>query len=298
MRSAQHDRMTTMSILVTGGAGLIGSVTAEHLRTQGHQVRAVDLHPSRQGPAVEIADLLLRESAYRITEGVDAVVHLANWPDVHRTGATQVFVENTTMTQHLFQAMAERGIKRLVYVSSIQAFSGHRSVEDGAPSGLPYLPLDGDIPANPSNTYGASKAAGEMQCRWLASAHGVAAVALRLPATLRHSFPAIRRRWGDGRLKSKLDEGFLVIHVNDAARLIGCLLERHQAGYRCVQGGSRQHMLQQSAAELIATYYPEVPLRRALASLSSLCDLEVLERDFGFVPVEDLWQERPPGAVK
>lgn len=290
--------MTTLTILVTGAAGNIGNVTAEHLRSLGHQVRAVDLHPSRQGPVVEVADLLQRESAYRVTEGVDAVVHLANWANVHRFGESQVFVENATMTQHLFQAMVERGIKRLVYASSIQAFSGNRRVEEGAPSGLPYLPLDGDIPANPANAYAASKAAGEMQCRWLASAHDVAVAALRLPWTLREAIPVLHRRWGERWLKGSLVEGFLAMHVKDAARLIGCLLQRHQAGYRCVQGGSRQHILPAPAAELIATYFTDVPLRRPVESITSLCDIEVLERDFGFVPMEDLWQEPPAAPEK
>lgn len=281
--------MPIMSILVTGAAGHIGSVVTAHLRAQGHTVRAVDLQPSRTDP-IEIADLLLRESAYRVTEGVDAVVHLANWPNVHRSAPTQIFVENATMTQHLFQAIIERGIKKLVYASSIQAVSGHSTVEDGGPSGLPYLPLDGEIPARPSNAYGVSKAAGEIQCRWLADSHGVAAVALRLPSTLHEPFEALHKRWGRRWGKGSLDEGFLAIHVNDAARLIEGILLRHEHGYRCVLAGSADHSLNQPVAEIIATYYRDVPLRLPVSELRSLCDLAVLERDFGFVPRERLWR--------
>ncbi len=288
-------RMSSLSILVTGAAGHIGSVTTAHLRAQGHSVRAVDLHPGK-GPAVEIADLLLRESAYRVTEGVDAVVHLANWPNVNLSAPSHIFIENTTMTQHLYQAIIERGIKKVVYASSIQAMSGHRKVDGGLPSGLPYLPLDGDIPANPSNAYGVSKAAGEIQTRWLAQSHGVAAVALRLPAVLRGSFHDLRKQYGPRWMKGNLDEAFTVMHVRDAARLIEGILTHHQSGYRCVQGGSHEHSLDRPIADIVAEYYSEVPLRHPDQPLTAFCDIGILQRDFGFVPHETLWGE-PEGAA-
>jgi len=293
---AQETRMSSLSILVTGAAGHIGSVTTAHLRAQGHSVRAVDLHPGK-GPAVEIADLLLRESAYRVTESVDAVVHLANWPNVHMSAPSQVFIENATMTQHLFQAIIERGIKKLVYASSIQVMSGHRQVDDGAPSGLPYLPLDGDIPANPSNAYGVSKAAGEIQTKWLAQSHGVAAVALRLPAVLRSGFHDFRKRQGPRLMKGNLDEAFTVMHVRDAARLIEGILNHHQAGYRCVQGGSHEHASDRPVADIVAEYYADVPLRHPDQPLMALCDIGVLQRDFGFVPQESLWSTGESAAI-
>jgi len=294
--AAQEIRMSSLSILVTGAAGLIGSVATAYLRAQGHSVRAVDLHPGK-GPAVEIADLLLRESAYRVTEAVDAVVHLANWPNVHLSAPSQVFIENATMTQYLFQAIIERGIKKLVYASSIQAMSGHRQSDDGGPSGLPYLPLDGDIPANPSNAYGVSKAAGEIQTKWLAQSHGVAAVALRLPAVMRGSFHELRKRYGPRWMKSSLDEAFTAMHVCDAARLIEGILTHHHSGYRCVQGGSHEHSLDRPIADIVAEYYADVPLRHPNQPLTALCDIGVLQRDFGFVPQESLWSTGESAAT-
>lgn len=292
-----------MHILVTGAAGFIGRHIAAHLRAQGHQVRGVDLRPlkKRHGDApIEITDLLTRESAARAVQGVDAVVHLANWPNAWHPEPTRLLLENVTMNQNLIQAMLDQDVAKLVFASSIQTLAGHIRHGGDQPARLPYLPLDGDVPADPANIYGLSKQMGENQCRWFCLARAsrrrrsedpvtrVAALALRLPYVLDEPFKAEdltedRLRWAFG------DEAFLAIHVNDAARLVEAILLRHDQGYRCIQAGSRDHWLPGSPADLAAKHYPDIPLKRPAAELTSLCDLDVLERDFGWVPRERLW---------
>jgi nucleoside-diphosphate-sugar epimerase len=287
--------MTLSRILVTGAAGFIGRGVVDVLREMGYEVRAVDVHLGRKpDQTIEIADLLQRESSYRVTEGVDAVIHLANWPNVHRATPTQVFVDNVTMNQNLFQAVAERGIKRVVYASSIQAISGHRQFGDERGSGLPYLPLDGDIPSNPSNAYGLSKAAGESQCRWLATVYDVAVAAVRLPMVARRALSEYPRERMQPNKWHVIDEAFLGIRLGDAARLMEALLRRHESGYRCVQAGCRDQNIPTELGDIIDTFYRDVPLKRPRESLTSLCDLDVLERDFGWVPQESLWETVTP----
>ena len=85
------------------------------------------------------------------------------------------------------------------------------------------------------------------------------------------------------------DEGFLAIHARDGARLVEAYLLRPGAGYRCLQAGSRDHGQPGSPVELIARFYPEVPLKRPAAELDSLCDLAALREAVGFEPQERLW---------
>jgi len=291
-----------MHILVTGAAGFVGRHIAAHLRTQGHEVRGADLRPlkKRHGDArVEIVDLLNRESAARAVQDVDAVVHLANWPTAWHPEPTRLLIENVTMNQNLIQAMLDQEVPKLVFASSIQALAGHVRHGRDTPARLPYLPLDGDVPADPANIYGLSKQMGEDQCRWFCLSRGSrrhrvevprSAVALRLPSVRDEPFDpeeltADRLSWAFG------DEAFLAIHVHDAARLVEAILLRHHQGYRCVQAGSRDHWLPGSPAELAAKHYPGIPLKRPATELTSLCDLDVLERDFGWTPRERLWAE-------
>jgi len=123
-------------ILITGGAGFIGSHLARHLLRQGHEVRALDrldpqVHPERERPAYLDSDVELIQGDVRdpaavaeALDGVDAVVHLAA-----RVGVGQSMYEiadycsvNTVGTGVLLEALIERPLRRLVVASSMSIY--------------------------------------------------------------------------------------------------------------------------------------------------------------------------------
>ncbi|HET7507777.1 MAG TPA: NAD-dependent epimerase/dehydratase family protein [Solirubrobacterales bacterium] len=123
-------------VLITGGAGFIGSHLARHLLRQGHEVRALDrldpqVHPECERPAyldpeVELIRGDVRDpgAVAEALEGVDAVVHLAA-----RVGVGQSMYEiadycsvNTVGTGVLLEALTERPLRRLVVASSMSIY--------------------------------------------------------------------------------------------------------------------------------------------------------------------------------
>jgi dTDP-L-rhamnose 4-epimerase len=123
-------------ILITGGAGFIGSHLARHLLRQGHEVRALDrldpqVHPERERPSYLDPEVELIQGDVRdpgaVAEaliGIDAVVHLAA-----RVGVGQSMYEiadycsvNTVGTGVLLEALTERPIRRLVVASSMSIY--------------------------------------------------------------------------------------------------------------------------------------------------------------------------------
>jgi dTDP-L-rhamnose 4-epimerase len=131
-------------ILITGGAGFIGSHLARHLLRQGHEVRALDrldpqVHPERERPDYLDPEVELIQGDVRdpgaVSEallGVDAVVHLAA-----RVGVGQSMYEiadycsvNTVGTGVLLEALIERPVRRLVVASSMSIY-GEGLYRDG-----------------------------------------------------------------------------------------------------------------------------------------------------------------------
>jgi dTDP-L-rhamnose 4-epimerase len=123
-------------ILITGGAGFIGSHLARRLLRSGHEVRALDrldpqVHPERERPdylddEVEliVGDVRDPGAVEEALQGVDAVVHLAA-----RVGVGQSMYEiadycsvNTVGTGVLLEAMLDRDIRRLVVASSMSIY--------------------------------------------------------------------------------------------------------------------------------------------------------------------------------
>lgn len=153
-----------MKILVTGGAGFIGSTLVDRLLARGDQVTAVDnfstghrefLAAALKNRAFSLAeiDLLTGEISPELMAGCDLVVHLSANADV-RFGTERPardFEQNTTVTFRVLEAMRKSGVKRI-------AFSSTGSVY-GEPSVFP-TPEDAPFPVQTS-LYGASKAAGE-----------------------------------------------------------------------------------------------------------------------------------------
>jgi UDP-glucose-4-epimerase GalE len=164
-------------ILVTGGAGYIGSHTRYFLEKQGHNVIVVD-NLSR-GYAESVPAAILRQINLHDTnklidllreEAVEAVIHFAAYISV---GESTVFPElyftnNVAATISLFNAMLETGVKKLVFSSTAAAY------------GIPAkVPITEDEPYAPINPYGESKVMVEKMLEWLDKYREFRAIRLR-----------------------------------------------------------------------------------------------------------------------
>ncbi len=160
-----------MNILVTGGAGYIGSHTVLALLEAGHRVVVVDnLCKSSPESLRRVAELAGRAPAFvqgdirdrpLITtllheHHIDAVVHLAGLKAVAESVANpqQYHDNNVTGSLCLLQAMQDSGVKHIVFSSSATVY--------GDPVFLPYTE---DHPLNPANPYGMTKLAVENALR-------------------------------------------------------------------------------------------------------------------------------------
>jgi UDP-glucose 4-epimerase len=159
-------------ILVTGGAGFIGSHVVDRLRDAGHEPRIYDTRPSphhgRETEAVK-GDLLDLKALRRAMEGCDAVVHLAAAADVDEVAADPAEAErvNSRGTLNVLEAARTSGLRRVVYGSTIWVYSGNGAVDEDTPLGLP------------DHLYTATKLAGEMYCRSYAELYGLECTTLR-----------------------------------------------------------------------------------------------------------------------
>src|SRR5713101_5480133 len=121
-----------MTVLVTGGAGFIGSNVVDALLVDGHQVRVLDdLSTGYQeniDPRVELvmADVADEAAVARAVDGVDIVVHLAAHRAVLRSVEHPLATDiaNTHGTLVVLKAALDAGVRRVVYASSSSVYGG------------------------------------------------------------------------------------------------------------------------------------------------------------------------------
>jgi nucleoside-diphosphate-sugar epimerase len=289
-----------MRILVTGAAGKLGSHTVAALVGAGHEVRATDARfRSDSAVPISVANLLDEHALYPLLEGCDALVHFGNHPNRFAGPSPQrLLAENTSMNANAFFAALDRGVKHIVFASSIQVMIPNDEIR-GAPYRLPYLPLDGNAPAAPGlNPYGLSKQLGEELLRVAAGARPELCVTvLRYPMLIGDWFRA-RLALNGGRVPSDflhLGEATAHLSLEDGARLVTHVLERPRAGYRQYFPAETIEVMNVGVCGLIERFYPTVECRRAPDSLERLIDLGDLARDLGFVPSERLRVELVEG---
>ncbi len=293
-----------MKIVVTGASGRLGREVCRALAEAGHDVRGVDQFPGREKIVpVEVYNLLDREACYRVLDGAEAVAHFGNHPRPDRYQAHRVFNENTVINMNVFQAACDTGVKKIIFSSSIQAISGGSTLSEETPSQLPYLPLDGDVPPNPGNSYALSKVVGETILRYVCRQKDIEGTALRFPwlrSPRRHSS---HFRYGlkdmPERYKHHVtrDEAFAILDIGDAADLIRRLAERPMPGFRVYLPAAREPWVpDMTVAELIEEIYPDVPLRRPAEEMDSLVDVSRLEADTGWRPSAAVKEQAGSGA--
>jgi UDP-glucose 4-epimerase/UDP-arabinose 4-epimerase len=169
------------AVLVTGGAGYIGSHVLEALRSEGWRPVAFDnLSHGHEAACLggdlvrgDIRDLDALTTAMR-TYDVSAVIHLAGLIEVGRSTVRPdlFWDQNVTGTAILLEAMRAGGVKRLVFSSSAAVY--------GAVQGATWRDrLGEDSPKDPASPYGDTKLAAERMIAAHCAAFGATAVALR-----------------------------------------------------------------------------------------------------------------------
>lgn len=176
-----------MQVLVTGGAGFIGSHLVEALVARGDRARIFDCFDPYYDPALKrrtaaalcaLPGVSLHEGDLRdpaalpaALAGVDVVVHLGARPGVRASldDPRTTMDINLTGTLNLLEALRHHGPRALVFASSSSVYGGD------AP-----LPFREDAPAaRPLSPYAASKRAGELLCATYAELFGIGSLALR-----------------------------------------------------------------------------------------------------------------------
>jgi UDP-glucose 4-epimerase len=160
--------LTGQRIVVTGGAGLIGSHLADRLRADNDVVVADDLSKGTRervpdGVEFVAADLTDADDVERlVTEDVDVVFHLAAYTDTNYERPRQLFEENSAMTYNLLERMDDVGVDNVVFTSSSTVYG-----EAPRPTPEDYAPLE------PISVYGASKLTDEALLSTYAHSQGM-----------------------------------------------------------------------------------------------------------------------------
>jgi len=168
-------------VLVTGGAGFIGSNLAEALLKKGHLVRVLDdfstgkrenLIFNKKYPSLEIIEEDIRDlvACQKAIKGTEYVFHQAALPSVQRSiedpEASNAI--NVGGTLNILLAAREEGVKRVIYASSSSIYGD-----------TPTLPKHEEMSSNPLSPYALQKYIGEQYCRLFYQLYGLDTISLR-----------------------------------------------------------------------------------------------------------------------
>lgn len=167
-----------MNLVVTGGAGYIGSVVAELAVQAGHTVTVIDnLNDGSRGAIPtpcdfvqgDVGDTRVLTRAFGLRRQ-DAVLHLAAEAaiGISMTEPDRFYQANVVQGLALLDAMRAHGVSRLVFASTAAVY--------GEPQGVP---IDERHPKAPINAYGDSKLAFETILRWYHHAYGLKSISFR-----------------------------------------------------------------------------------------------------------------------
>lgn len=167
-----------MNILVTGGAGYVGSVVSEQLAKQGHEVLVMDNLQQGHHPTIDDAPLFLWFDIDEVDVledilshcRIDVVMHMAAETVVEYsvTDPGRFFKTNIIDGIRLLDTMIKSNVKRIIFSSSASVYGEPQSSL-----------IEEDHPKNPVNSYGETKLMFENTLKWYGYAYGLKHISLR-----------------------------------------------------------------------------------------------------------------------
>jgi UDP-glucose 4-epimerase len=167
-----------MKVLVTGSSGMIGSQIVADLLSLDHVVVEYDLAMGK--------DILDPSALLQAAEGCDVAIHSAALLGHPNQTDAEVLAVNLQGTWNVLSAAKIVGIRRVVFLSSVDAlgvFKGERAPD--------YLPLDDEHQCYPTTPYAMSKRLAEDMCRHFSASEAVSVVCLRPPGVWNESTYAL-----------------------------------------------------------------------------------------------------------
>ncbi len=170
-----------MRVLITGGAGLVGTPISQRFVQLGWDVRVIGVDPDCALTGVQYAQCDIRDfdALKAQLPGCDAIVHLAAIPSTRTHPNAELFDINVAGTFNVFEAAEQLGIKRIVQASSINAIGGFWGCDVRR---YDYFPLDEAHPLHTTDAYSYSKQMVEEIAAYFYRRAGINSVSFRLPA--------------------------------------------------------------------------------------------------------------------
>lgn len=250
-----------MDIVVTGGAGFLGSHVVEELLRRGHTVGVFDVNPlpphlqDVPGCRHVHGDLTSLSSVTAGVAGADAICHLAGVGDVYlaaREPYTAALL-NVTGTAHIAEAAVRQRVRRVVYASTWEVY--------GEPL---YQPINEEHPCNPDHPYNITKHAGERLLLAYDNLKGLGVLALRLgtafglrmrPNSVFSTFISRARRGEPITIQGTGEQSRQFTHARDIARAFALAVESSAHGVPLNTVATRSVSIRQ-LAEMVRTMFP------------------------------------------
>ena len=285
----QFDReagRTMARVAVTGSSGKLGRHVVRELVDAGWEVIGLDSRPSTEtgvtSVVVDLADFGQTVGALTGVDDrydrVDAVVHLAAIPAPGLRPDAVTFHNNIACTYNVFAAARTAGVRNIVWASSETVLG---LPFDEAP---PYVPVDEEYHPRPNSTYSLCKTLEEEMarqfCRWEPE---LKMIGLRFSNVMDVAdyaqFPGFdadptQRKWNL----------WAYIDGRDGAAAVRCALEHDARGTEVFIIASPDSVMSRPNSELLAEYFPEVPLRRPVEDHETLLSIDKARRVLGYAP--------------
>ena len=290
-----------MRVLFTGGSGKAGRHVVEYLAAR-HRVLNIDRVPLNMAGVhdvmADITDLgqmfsvMNSHAGYdeletgRGAQVFDAVVHFAAIPRMMMTSDHETFRVNTMGTYNVIEAAAKLGVKKIIIASSETTYGVCFS--DGVVDPKCF-PLDEDYDIDPMDSYGLSKKVNEDTARSFARRFGIDIYALRIGNVIEpHEYdqfpgffanPATRRRIA-----------FSYIDARDLGQIVDLCLAKDGLGFQVFNAANDTNSVARKNADLLAAFFPNVPLTRPLAPYEGLLSNRKIREVLGFAEEHD-WRK-------